>query len=352
MTDPGHKETDKLLEKMERRIAREYAKAEKEVREKLDDYLRRFEIKDQTWQRWVSEGKKTKEEYKKWRMGQIIMENRWRSLQDVLAKDFHNANQIARSIINGYMPEVYAINRDYGAYEVEHGLAVDTSYTLYDHHAAEKLFDDNAELYHAPGKQVSQRIAAGLDIRWNKQQIQSVMLQAILQGEAIPKIADRLARAVGDSNRAAAIRNARTMTTGIENAGRIDSYKRAESMGIEMEQMWVAALDGRTRHEHRMLDGQTRPVGKAFEVEGYKIMYPGDPSADPEMIYNCRCTLIAQLSGFKKDIKDLDLRHNEKLGDMSYNEWKKAKATSNPITLPEEKAENIKQTYIAEYRRK
>lgn len=352
MTDPGHKETDELLEKMERRIAREYAKAEKEVREKLDDYLRRFEIKDQTWQRWVSEGKKTKEEYKKWRMGQIIMENRWRSLQDVLAKDFHNANQIARSIINGYMPEVYAINRDYGAYEVEHGLAIDTSYTLYNRHAAEKLFDDNAELYHAPGKQVSQRIAAGLDIRWNKQQIQSVMLQAILQGEAIPKIADRLSKTVGDSNRAAAIRNARTMTTGVENAGRIDSYKRAESMGIEMEQMWVAVLDGRTRHEHRMLDGQTRPVGQAFEVEGYKIMYPGDPSADPEMIYNCRCTLIAQLAGFKKDIKDLDLRHSEKLGSMSYAEWKKAKATSNPITLPEEKAENIKQAYIAEYRRR
>lgn len=352
MTDPAHKETDKLLEEMERKIAKEYKQAEEEVAKKLDDYLKRFETKDKTWQRWVQEGKKTEKEYREWKTGQIAIGERWEEMRAVLAEDYHNANLIAKSVINGYMPEVYAINHNYGAYEIEHGLKVDTSYTLYDRQTVENLLRDGQKLYHDPGKDVSKKIAAGLDLRWNKQQIQSVMLQSILQGEAIPKIADRLSKAVGDSNRAAAIRNARTMATGVENAGRVDSYKRAEKMGIEMEKCWVATLDNRTRHEHRLLDGETAPVDKPFKVGQYEIMFPGDPSADPEMIYNCRCTLISQIKGYETDVKDLSLRHNEKLGDMTYDEWKKAKAESNLITLPEEKAENIRLGYIAEYRRK
>jgi hypothetical protein len=58
-------------------------------------------------------------------------------------------------------------------------------------------------------------------------------------------------------------------------------------MGIEMQQTWVATLDGRTRHEHRMLDGQTVPIGEPFEVDGYKIRYPGDPTAEGFLIWNC-----------------------------------------------------------------
>ena len=152
------------------------------------------------------------------------------------------------------------------------------------------------------------------------------MLQSILQGEPIPKIADRLADAVWDSNRAAAIRNARTMTTGAENAGRVDSYKRAEKMGIKMEQMWVATLDDRTRYEHRQLDGMRVVVGEPFEIDGYTIRFPGDPQAEPEMVYNCRCTLIAAVAGTEIDQNEAkDLPRNSKLGDMTYEEWKYAK---------------------------
>lgn len=348
--DPAHKETDKLLEEMERRIAKEYKQAEEEVAKKLDTYLKKYETKDKTWQRWVKEGRKTEKEYKEWKTGQIAIGERWEAMREVLAEDYHNANQIAKSVINQYMPEVYAINHNYAAYEIEHGLSVDTSYTLYDRQTVERLFDDKSELYHSPGKHLSEKIAAGLDVRWNRQQIQSVMLQAILQGEAIPAIADRLSKEVGDNNRKAAIRNARTMTTGVENRGRVDSYKRAEDMGIEMGQMWVATLDIRTRHSHRLLDGEVQKVGKKFS-NGCR--YPGDPSGAAEEIYNCRCTLIAQLSNYKTNVQDLGLRHSEKLGDMSYEQWKKEKKSiSNPIDLPEKKAEAIKWKYIAEYRKR
>lgn len=67
---------------------------------------------------------------------------------------------------------------------------------------------------------------------------------------------------------------------------------------------------------------------------------------------NCRCSLIPAIKGHEIDVKNTDLRHNSKLEGMSYEEWKKGKAQSNPLTLPEEKAKAIKNAYIAEYRRK
>ena len=62
-------------------------------------------------------------------------------------------------------------------------------------------------------------------------------------------------------------RYARTMMNGAENAGRNDSYIRANEMGIELEVTWLATLDERTRHSHRLLDRQTRPVDGCFEVD-------------------------------------------------------------------------------------
>lgn len=349
--DQGYEETEAILSVIERRIRKEYKKAVDETEEKLNDYLRRFALKDEKWQQWVAEGKKTEAEYKQWRTGQIMLGKRWKEMRDTLAQDYHNANEIAKSIVSGYMPEVYALNHNYATYQVEHDAMVDTSYTLYDRQTVERLMRDDPELLPPPGKKTSQRIAAGLDIRWNRQQIQSVMMQAVLQGESIPKIATRLAEEVGDKNYGAAIRNARTMTTGAQNAGRVDSYRRAQDMGIELSQTWVATLDARTRHSHRQLDGETVEVGKKFS-NGCR--FPGDPQANPAEVYNCRCTLISQIKGFERDMYSLrsgQLKNNPEYAHMSYDEWKaEKKSKSNSITLPAEKAEAIRQSYIRRYR--
>lgn len=337
---------------MERKISAEYRKAEKEVAQKLNDYLRRFKVKDEKWQEWVADGKKTPEDYKAWRMSQIANGNRWEQLRSNLARDLQNANKIAKSIVNGYKPEVYAINHNYGTYEVETGGLVDTSYTLYSRETAERLMRDNPKMLPDPGKKVSQAIREQRAVRWDEKQIQSVMMQSLLQGESIPKIATRLATAVGDSDRKAAVRNARTMATGAQNAGRQDAYKRAEDMGVKMQREWIATLDMRTRHEHRMLDGERAAVDEPFVVPGTddKIMYPGDPAAEPHMVYNCRCTTRAVVDGWESKTKGL--RSMKDLEGMTYEEWKQSKVEKpNPILLPEEKAKAIRGSYIARYKK-
>ena len=323
--DAGRKEVDDLLGKMERKVAKEYRQASKEVEKKLSDYMSRFDDKDKRKQEQVKDGQITQAQYNEWRTGQIAMGNRWRTLRDDLAQDFTNANKIAESIVDGYMPEVYALSHNYATYEIEKGANIDTSYTLYDRQTVERLMRDNPQMLPKPGRKMSQAIREGKVKRWNQKQVQSVMMQSLLQGEAIPKIARRLAGKVAVRDTKSAVRYARTMTTGAENAGRQDGYKRAVDMGVKMKQAWVAALDARTRDTHRQLDGQQQEVGKPFVVDGEEIRFPGDPTAPGRLVWNCRCCLVAVVAGSNQDVTDLKDRNTDKMGGMSYDEWKNAK---------------------------
>lgn len=318
--DPAHIETEAILAEMEKKIAREYKLASKEAEEKLDKYMQSFAVKDKAYKKAVDAGEKTEEEYKKWRIGQIAVGKRWEAMKDTLAQEYVDADKIAKSIANGYMPEVYALNFNYGTYEAEAGANLSTGFVLYDRQTVERLLREDPDIMPPMGKKTAQDIAEGKAFKWEKKQIQSAMIQGILQGESINKIAKRLPLEVGEKAFKASVRNARTMTTGVQNAGRVDSYKRAEKMGIKLEQEWRATLDMRTRHSHRLLDGERRKVGDEFS-NGLK--YPADPDGKAGEVYNCRCTLKAVVEGLTSmAIKD---RSKDAIGDMTYEEWKTQK---------------------------
>lgn len=342
--DRGHELTDELLEEMERKIRREYQQAVKDTQEKLDDYLRRGAVKDEIWRKNVADGKKTAEEYKRWRMGQILAGKRWEEMRDTLAQDLHNANAVARSVIEGYRPEVYAINHNFATYEVEMGAMLDTSYTLYNRQAVERIMRENPDLLPPPGRRMKASLAAGKDIAWQKGQIQSVTMQSILQGESIPNMAKRIAQTMGETNHKATIRYARTAVTGAENAGRKDAFERAERMGIDMEQEWRATLDMRTRHSHRQLDRERRPVGEEFS-NGCK--YPGDPDGPASEIWNCRCSIRGVVVGLEP--QTVKYRSLKKLEGMTYDEWRASKVEKpHRITKQEETAEIMRRRYVNE----
>lgn len=330
--DPAHKETDKILRDMEKRLDEVYKQAYKEARQTADDFMKSFREMDKKKRQQVKDGELDKDEYERWRRTQVFQGNRYHKMADTLAADMTHTNQIAASVINGHLPEVYALNHNYGTYEMESGGRVNTQYTLYDRQTVERLLRDDPDLLpHA-------RVDIPKDLIWNKKSINSAITQGILQGEDIDTISQRLAHTVTDMSRTSAIRNARTMTTSAENGGRIDSYKRAESMGIKMVQVWVATLDSRTRHEHRQLDGQKRKIGEPFTVDGYEIDFPADPKAEAFLVYNCRCTLIGQVQGVNFDLSDVTQRDN-KLGDKTYEEWKEEKRKQDNAEPPAPKPE-------------
>ena len=331
-SDPAHRETDKLLTKMEAEIKSVYTQAYKEAQQTADSFMKQFTEADVKKREALENGDISKEEYARWQRTQLFQGKRYQQMADTLSKDLTNSNKIAASVINGHLPEVYALNHNYGTYEMESGGRVNTQYTLYDRQTVERLLRDDPDLLpHA-------RVDIPKDLIWNKKSINSAITQGILQGEDIDTISQRLAHTVTDMSRTSAIRNARTMTTSAENGGRIDSYKRAESMGIKMVQVWVATLDSRTRHEHRQLDGQKRKIGEPFTVDGYEIDFPADPKAEAFLVYNCRCTLIGQVQGVNFDLSDTTSRDN-KLGGKTYEEWKEEKRKQNEGEPPAPKNE-------------
>ena len=341
--DRAHRETDELIEALEKVLTGVYDEASADIAAKVEDYLRRFEAKDEKWKLWVARGEKTEEQYKAWRTQQLMMQKRWENLRDELAMDMVHADEIAAKLIRGELSDIYALNHNWSTYEIERALGMSTNYTLYSQDTVRQLLKKNPKLLPEP------KVPIEKDLRWNKQRLQSVMLQGILQGKSIPDLAKVVER-VTDGNHANAIRNARTMATGAQNAGRHDAFVRAEKKGVKLRQTWVATLDQRTRHEHRLLDGQTVDVDEPFVVEGYEIRFPGDPEAEPFLVYNCRCRTIGQVKGFERDIRGFDLRDDPDLEGMSYDEWKESKVEKpHPITEQEEKGEAMRRHYYGKY---
>jgi SPP1 gp7 family putative phage head morphogenesis protein len=273
----AHKLTDDELKKLERKIAKIYNQAGKDLEKKLSDYMAQFEKADKSKIKQLEDGKITQKQYDNWRAHEMMLPDQWKIMRETLAQDYTNANKISAGIMDDGAKNIYALNHNYAAYALEHGTNMNLQFTLYDKATVERLLKSDKALLPQP------KVDIPKDLRWNKQKIQSAVTQGILQGEPIDKIASRLQQ-VTDMNKSAAIRNARTATTGAENAGRQDTYDEAVSKGVKMQKEWLATLDGRTRHSHAALDGEHVDTDKKFS-NGCR--FPGDPQGPPTEVYNC-----------------------------------------------------------------
>ena len=326
MSDQGHELTDDILKELEEEIKNEYRKAIADVEKKLQDYLEKTEKERLEQQALLDAGKITQKQYNDWVYRHTMVGKRWEAMRDALAKDFVHADAVAQGLIQGKMPDVYALNANFATYKIEHDGELDTGFTLYNHDTAEYLLGDQRELMPGPSAKKAAKIRENKDMQWNRRHIQSAVLQGILQGESPYDVAARL-RQVGQMDASASIRYARTMTTSAQNAGRYQAFRRAKDLGVQLTIEWQATLDNRTRHDHRMLHGQRREVDEPFEVDGFKILYPaeGGPGASDipqQLIWNCRCTLLSWVKGFEGDT----VISSPDMGDMSFEEWQQAKA--------------------------
>ena len=304
--DYAHKETDKEILLLEQRMKKEYRQAYKECKKKFEENLKQFQKLDKKKLKDLEKGLITQKQYIQWRKEEILISKRYKEMVKSMAHDYLNANKNAVKIINGKLPDIYAMNHNYSTYMIEKQARINTSYTLYDRDTVSRLFQDKAPYTKAGVK-------ATAFIGWNSRKINSVITQGILQGKSIPDIAKDLQK-VADMNYKQAVRTARTLVTGAENSGRQDSYERAVDMGIDLQKMWVATLDERTRDSHVILDGEIVNVEETFSNG---LMGPGDQSTgDPAEYINCRCTTVSVIDGMRYDNAD----RFSKIDD--YDAWK------------------------------
>ena len=312
--DYGHKKADKDLKELEKAIKEEYAKASKDMEERLNKKLEAFARRDEAQKAKVESGELTYGQYIQWREQYLLKTDTMKGIVQDLAKDMDGMSQKMTGVINDHMLDTFIENYNYGAYEVCKGADLNMSFELMDRRTAERLMRDEPKIMpsYTP-KRKTQMV-------WNEKKIRQSLTAGIMRGDSVQRMAKDL-KTVANMNKGQAIRTARTMTTGAENAGRMEAYHEAEDKGIQMQKLWIATLDDRTRDAHIELDGVAVDIDEPFVNSIGKIMFPADPDCDdPENCYNCRCTMVAQIKGYSKDLSGRQM--SEKLGDMSYDEWK------------------------------
>lgn len=358
--DYAHKLTDAELAKLEQRIAKLYKKAADELTDTVKAYFEQFEKRDAAMKEKLDAGEITEQQYKQWRLAQIGRGKRFEALRDKVAERYTDANATAVAYVNDATPGIYSLNRNYAAYKIEQ-VSDKADFTLWDEQTVKRLIVEQPDLMpYYPPKRALQR---GIDLKYGKQQITASVTSSILQGKSIPRMANDLQSRMHDMSRASAIRTARTAITAAQNAGRLDTYRSAQDMGIKLKKRWLATLDNRTRHAHAMLDGQTVDVDKPFKVDGYEIMYPGDSSAPGYLVYNCRCTQIAEVDGEDtssggRRARDPKTGKSFLVGDMTYAEWagwKKQNQPKMPRFIPAttiEEAQKYADKFVESYKTK
>ena len=298
MPDKARKKTDKELAKMEKHVNEIYSEAYDDISKSWNKFMESHAPKLEKAQKELEEAKKSgdkdaiknaTENYERVAKNITINDQRYQAMVDETSAKLAHTNEVALAYVNDQMPKIYTTNYNaFGDYEID-----GYSFALVNENAVKELATKNKAFL--PKKKVD----IPKDMRWNEKNINSQMLQGILQGESIPKMAKRLMN-VTDMNRVSAIRNARTMTTAAENKGRQDSFEKAQDDGVIMTREWIATNDDRTRAWHEELDGVEVGVDEPWENEYGEMMYPGDPDADPANVYNCRCSIRAHIKGFRK----------------------------------------------------
>lgn len=298
--DAARKKANKELEGIEKRIRREYESAKDDMTQKWLGYMERAEERIASAQRKydaissdktasLDDIKKARKDLESIKTSVTLRDERYRAVVDGFTDRLANVNSIAISYANDSIPSLYTIGYNQAGNDMQ---AIGMSFTLYNEDVVKNLMKQGDVKF--PAK----KLDIPKDKRWNTKQINSAVLQGILQGESMDKIANRIYPIV-DRNANAAIRSARTLVTGVENKGRLDSYRRMEESGVVLKKVWMATPDGRTRDLHLSMDGQEVDISEPFvDGDGNELDYPGDPSAAPESVYNCRCSMITHIIGF------------------------------------------------------
>lgn len=329
MSDQGGIWTDMYVYRLEKRIRETYEEAQRDIEAKIEEFKRKYKAKESILSKKLKDGEITQSDYNDWLRGQMFQGQQWINKKNQIIGVISEANKIATKISNEHRGNVFIENSNYQAYLLEHGAGVNFGFGLYDSSAVAKLIRN----WNSDNTLPMWKIDEPKDYIWNSRVVNNAITQGIIQGESLDKIAKRLSDGLVTKNRNKMLTFARTGMTQAQNAGRLDRLKEAEGMKIKVHKEWMATLDERTRTTHQILDGKKVPIDKPFRVDNYEINYPGDPTAHPAMVYNCRCTLVGDLDDYPSEYERYDNINGKPIKNMTYEEWKNAKG--NPV-VPEQ----------------
>jgi hypothetical protein len=152
--------------------------------------------------------------------------------------------------------------------------------------------------------------------------IKSAMANGLVTGKSFQDMVKDLAK-VWNMKGWELLRIIRTEGMAAINAGQNDAYARAKANGIDLNEVWDATLDGKTRPSHQQADGTKKDENGYFYVGGEKARYPCDENLTAGERINCRCRIRAEIAGYPPE-----LRRDKETGIIpyqTYEDW----ATNN-----------------------
>ena len=301
--------TNDQLEKLEKELYNIYNEAGVGLTLKAREFLADMQRMDEVRRKQVKDGEWTEEQYKEWRKNKLLYFGKYKRLMETVQREMLEVNKKAIQILNGETPKIFAHNYNSIVESFPDSPVEGFTFELVDAETVKRLAT-SGELMLPPKKDFDPK----KDAAWNGKQVNAQILQGILQGESIPKIAERMAD-ICESNHVAMVRTARTLVTAAENSGRQAGMNKAEEGGMIFEKIWMAATDARTRDSHLDLNGKKVKNGEKFKsITGAELEFPGDWRAPGYEVYNCRCSLGTHYIGFKKGIIHKEIENTEGKG--------------------------------------
>lgn len=312
--DPGRRSVNDNLRDTNRRLFAAYREAANDLLAKQFEWTHRHEARVARYQAELRAGLITQADYEAWMRGQLFQQRAWalkrgQLIRIMQATDDHALDLIARGRL-----AVFADNANYMLYRIDRVAGLTGTFGLYNTDAVMRLMRDQPDMLRRPG------IDKQKSYDWYNRIISGAIAQGILQGETLDQIALRISQETGEKALDVLRRNARTAYVGAMNAGNLQAMRDAEATGLRLKKQWMATLDAHTRDSHENLDSQTADIDEPFESLLGKIMYPGDPSADPKNVYNCRCWLREYYEDAPDRPDRWDASGNH-VGDVTYAEW-------------------------------
>jgi len=282
---------EKQIKKIYKKASRDLYRQFKQYLEEANAHVERLETHIKALKA-IGQDTQREEELLRLRKKEVTLQSvRYEEMVEGLTRNLANVNQTAVEYVTGELPEIYTWNFNQKPYAGVDQIRFD----IVDENVIKRrILDGDIKL---PKK----KIYIPKDMRWNTRQLNSSVLQGILNGESMTDIAKRILP-ITNRNEVSALRNARTMVTGAENQGRVDRFDDLESKGVILNKVWIATSDGRVREWHASMDGQEVGIHDSFvDGNGNELEYPGDPSAPGETVYNCRCSMKSHIIGFRKE---------------------------------------------------
>jgi SPP1 gp7 family putative phage head morphogenesis protein len=151
--------------------------------------------------------------------------------------------------------------------------------------------------------------------------IQQEISEGLIAGESYAKMAKRLRERLDIDKRKSQL-IARTEAGRAQTIAKEASYQQAKKY-VDVEKVWDASLDGRTRKTHSRLDGKKADEEGYFHLGRAKAKGPRLFGIAKEDI-NCRCAIRMQIRGKEPEVRRARLEDGSTkvIPYTTYDEWK------------------------------